>query len=494
MKAGGSMMYNILIAQFRHETNTFSDDPCTLECYENRNLFFGDKMISFFNGVDNEIGAFISYFSKVNDVVLVPSVAADAMPCGPVVRNVYEKVKDSIIDVIRKNHVDALLLALHGAMVLDFDEDGEGRLLEELRAEIGRDIPVFITLDLHANITAKMVRFADAMFPYDCYPHTDAFDRGLEAADYLYKTLKKEIKPVMRFKKLPILMPWLPSADEPKKSLLQKVHEYEKRDKVLSISIVDGFFPADIEECGMSVLVQTDGDEKLAEELLEEFTNDVLRVKEKFVKETYALDDAIDLALSEDGGPVVFGDIADNPGGGSPGDGTWLLQGLLNRKVQNAAIAHLYDPESVTLATKAGVGHTVHLKLGGKFYKILGDPVECDAYVKSISDGVYYNKDAMFNGLKNRIGTTVVLVIGGVEVIVSEKRHQAFDVQIFRVNGIEPTEKKILAVKSSAHYRGSYGRIAAKIIDLNLPGIMPADPRMLDIKNIRRPVFPLDKM
>lgn len=487
-------MYDILIAQFRHETNTFSSDPCTVQCYENRNLLFGDRMIPFFSGVDNEIGAFISYFSKIDDVRLIPAVAADAMPCGRVTRDAYEMVRDTLLDKIRSSRPDALLLALHGAMVLDFDEDGEGTLLEELKAETGNGIPIFITLDLHANITEKMVKFADAMFPYDCYPHTDAFDRGREAADCLYKTLKKEIRIVKGFRKLPILMSWLATDDEPKKSLLQKVHDYEKRDKVVSISLVDGFFPADIRECGMSVLVQTDGDGKLAQDLADEFAGDVLRIKEKLVKETHSLDEAIDLALATESGPVVFADIADNPGGGSTGDGTWLLQGLLKRQVQNAAIAHLYDPESVALAVEAGVGHTVRLNLGGKSYPILGGPVVCDAYVKCITDGVYYNKDAMFNGLKNRIGTTVVLVIGGLEVIVSEKRHQAYDVQIFRANGIEPTEKKILGVKSSAHFRGSYGRIARKIIDLDLPGIMPADPRLLDIRNIRRPVFPLDEI
>jgi microcystin degradation protein MlrC len=212
------------------------------------------------------------------------------------------------------------------------------------------------------------------------------------------------------------------------------------------------------------------------------------------VKKAFSLEEAIETAMSVEGGPVVFGDIADNPGGGSPGDGTWILRGLLEAKVQDAAIAHFYDPATVARAIEAGVGNNLRVQLGGRFYKILGNPVECDAYVKCITDGVYYNKDAMFKGLKNRIGRTVVLVVGGVEIIVSERRHQAFDVEIFRANGIEPTEKKILVVKSSLHFRGSYGRIAKKIIDVNVPGLTPANPGMLAFKNVRRPVFPLDEI
>jgi microcystin degradation protein MlrC len=487
-------MYNILIAQFRHETNTFNEEACTLQCYKDRNLLFGGDIIPFFSGVKTELGAFIEYFGKVDDVRLIPAVAADAMPCGRVTREVYEIVRDSILDALRNNRVDALLLALHGAMVLDFDEDGEGLLLEELRATIGNGTPVFVVLDLHANITEKMARHADALFPYDCYPHTDAFDRGIEASACLYKTLRKEMSPVLRFRKLPILIPLLASADEPKKSIFVKVHEYEKKDRVISISVVDGFFLADIREAGMSVLAQTDGDEKLAEDLVELFSSEVMRARALLVKKAFSLEEAIETAMSVEGGPVVFGDIADNPGGGSPGDGTWILRGLLEAKVQDAAIAHFYDPATVARAIEAGVGNNLRVQLGGRFYKILGNPVECDAYVKCITDGVYYNKDAMFKGLKNRIGRTVVLVVGGVEIIVSERRHQAFDVEIFRANGIEPTEKKILVVKSSLHFRGSYGRIAKKIIDVNVPGLTPANPGMLAFKNVRRPVFPLDEI
>lgn len=487
-------MYNVLIAQFKHETNTFSKEPCNIECYKNRNLFFGNELITFFKGVKSEIGAFIDYFEKVDDVTLIPAIAADAMPCGTVTKDVYEIVKNAIINKTKENKIDALLLSLHGAMVLDFDEDGEGTLLKELRDVLGSDIPIYITLDLHANITEKMVECADAMFSFDFYPHTDPYERGIEAADNLYKTLKKEINLVKRFNKLSILIPLLPTSEEPMKSILDKVFEYEKREKVISLSVVYGFFPADIRECGMSIIAQTDGDEKLAEELINEISNDIIKNKELLIKEIYPLKEAVDMALSIEGGPVVLGDVADNPGAGSSGDGTFLLEYLIKNNIHNAAVAHIYDPETVRQAVSAGVGNTFNAKIGGKTYKVLGEPVECEAYVKNISDGIYYNKDEMFHGLKNRIGTTVLLTIGGVEVIVSEKRHQAWDVQIFRANGIEPAEKSVLVVKSSLHFRASYSKIAKKIIDVNLPGIAPADPKMLDYKNVRRPIFPLDNI
>ncbi len=487
-------MFNILTAQFRHETNTFSDLPATVESYKNRNLLFGEEMISFFTGVKNEPGAFIDFFRGHDDVRLLPVIAADAMPCGPVTREMYNLVKDAIINTCKSQKIDALLLALHGAMVLEDEEDGEGALLEDIRNVVGHEIPIYISLDLHANITEKMAKHASAMFPYDFYPHTDAYERGLEAAENLYKALKNETVMVSRFRKLPVLMPFLPTAEEPKKSLLDKVFEYEKRDGVISISIVDGFFCADIKECGMSVIVQTDNDEKLAEELLEEFSADLYNRRHKLIKEVVPVDEAIPMALATEGSPVVLGDVSDNAGGGSPGDGTRLLRSLLEHHVESAVIAHLYDPEIVEQAVKAGVGNTIHARVGGKSYKVLGEPVECDAYVRLISDGVYFNKDGVFPGLKNRIGTTVVLVIDGIEVIISDRRHQPLDVQVLRAHGIEPCERKIIAVKSALHFRASYGKIAKKIIDVNLPGIAPADPKLLDFKKIRRPIFPLDEI
>jgi microcystin degradation protein MlrC len=485
-------LFNILTAQFRHETNTFSNFPATVESFKSRNLLFGEEMISFFTGVKNEPGAFIDFFRGHDDVRLIPVIAADAMPSGPVTREMYNIVRDATINTCKNQKIDALLLALHGAMVLEDEEDGEGALLEEIRKVVGQEIPIYTALDLHANITDKMVKHASAMFPYDFYPHTDAYERGLEAAGNLYKALKKEIVMVSRFKKLPVLIPFLPTAEEPKKSLLEKVFETEKRDKVISISIVDGFFCADIKECGMSVLVQTNNDERLAEELLEDFSADLYSRRHKLIKEVVPVNEAIATALATEGSPVVLGDVSDNAGCGSPGDGTLLLRSLLEHNIEGAVIAHLYDPGTVEQAVKAGVGHTIQARVGGKSSKVLGEPVECDAYVRLISDGVYFNKDGVFPGLKNRIGRTVVLVIGGIEVIISERRHQPLDVQILRAHGIDPCERKIIAVKSALHFRASYGRIAKKIIDVNLPGIAPADPKLLDFKKVRRPIFPLD--
>ena len=489
-------MKNILIAEFKHETNGFTKEPTTMEDYKNRNLVLGDEILDYFGNVRNEIGGFISFLRDKEDVTLLPAIAANATPGGKVNRDVFELVRDTILETYRKaDHVDGMLLSLHGAMAPDpsVSQDGEGSLLEAIRQVTGRALPIYITLDLHANVTDKMAQYADAIFLFDQYPHTDTYDRGVEAAENLYRFLHNEIKPVMAVQKIPILCPCIPTGVEPAKTVTEKAHDYEKLPGVLSVSVAYSFFYADIEEMGMAVVAVTDNQPELADQIVKEFARFIWDIREQFNLSTISVEEGVKMALAEPEGPVVLADGADNPGGGSPGDSTFVLRALLEHGAKNVAVATIYDPQVVEQAIAAGVGSTISIQLGGKEYpEMMGKPIACDAYVRMICDGVFVNKGPMAHGLVNYLKPTVVLVVDGIEIIVTQTRYQPWDTNIFNAHGIDPTEKKILLVKSVAHYRAHYGQIAKKMINVDHPGLTATSPKEFTYTHLVRPVYPFD--
>jgi microcystin degradation protein MlrC len=489
-------MFNVLIGEFKLETNSFLKEPTTLQDYKNRNLVIGKDVIPHFENVRNEIGGFISYLKKQDDINIIPSIAANATPGGKATREVFEFVKGHIINAYKSSErVDGILLSLHGAMVTEDHQDGDGVLLEEIRKVTGPDIPIFITLDLHVNISEKMIKNANAFFLFDNYPHTDTYDRGLEAAEAMCRTLRGEIKPVMACKKIPVLSAGIPTVTPPMSYILARAHEHEKDPKVITASIAQGFYFADVEEMQMAVCAVTDNDIEYARYIADDLAGLVYKNHKEFGMKLVQVDDAVMRAMNAPEGPVILADISDNPGGGAGGDGTFILQSLIRHNAVNAVVGTIYDPETVQQALKAGVGSVIHVRLGGKSCDgLTGDPVETDAYVKSITDGVYYFKGPMAHGFRNEIGPTVVLVIGGIEVIVGSVRHQPWDLEIYRANGIEPTEKQIIVVKSSTHFRASYGPIAKDIIYVDLPGMTSKNPRQFKFKNLVRPVYPFDEI
>jgi len=484
----------VLIAEFKHESNTFCTDKTGIKQFNDRYLKFGEEIINFFEDAKVEMVGMIDA-AKEENLEIIPTIAANAQPGGPVTREMFELVKKHIFDALNKEkHIDGILLSLHGAMVLDDAPDSEGELLEAIRQNFGKSIPIMASLDLHANITEKMVINANGLFPFDNYPHTDMYERGYETAKNLARMLRHEIRPIIKMKKLPLLMPWLETSKEPYKQFLDMIHRYEKEKKVISASIAFGFPYSDIYESGVAIIVQTDDNILLAEQIVEEISKAVMNKRQEFIKKTLPIEEAIKIAMESSEYPVVLADCSDNPGGGSPGDTTFILEKLLQMKAKNVGFSNIPDPDVVDQAIKAGVNSCVDVNLGGKMSPISGKPIKKTAVVKTIADGKYVNKGPMGQGLKNNLGRTVVLEINGIEVIVNERRFQAWDPQVFRRVGIEPTEKQILVVKSSNNYRAAFGQFAKKMIDVDAPGLMPANLKKINFKNVRRPIFPLDQI
>lgn len=483
----------LLVSEFKHETNTFSSKKTGRKEYEARYIKQADEIIPFFTGVKVEIGGFIDG-AKETGAELVPVIAANAMPSGVVTRDMFNYVRDSIIDGIRKaGHIDGILLALHGAMVVEDSFDGEGELLEAIRQVVGPELPIMITLDFHANMTEKMVKNCSALFGYNTYPHIDTYERGLEAARNIVKMINGEIKPVMALKPLPMLIPSLETKKPPFSDVFDMVFEREKDPRVINVSWFQGFPWTDIPFAGSSVVAITNNDSALAQEIVEEIGKMVWDMRERFKVDVMSPAEAIARASASPNKPFVLADISDNPGGGAPSDGTQIVRALLDAGASNAAVAIVYDPEVVETAIKAGPRARIKVRLGGKTEPphLHGEPLEIEAYVRTISDGRYVNKGPMGTGFRTDIGRTVVLDVNGIEIIVPERRIQPTDPEIFRRHGIEPLDKKMLVLKSTLHYRAGFEPLAAEIIQLDLPGLMSPNFRMFNYQNLGRPVWPL---
>lgn len=486
----------VIVAEFKHETNTFCSTTTTMKDFEARYLKFEEEVVPFFRGRRMEMGGFIDACEQ-EDIEIIPSVSGNATPGGIVSREVFEVFLEKIKNTITREagKIDGLLLSLHGAMVIEDHLDGEGALLSRIRKLTGPSIPVICTLDLHANLSEEMVDHADVLFPYESYPHVDQYERAHEAGLCMARFLKGGIRPVARMKQLPILASALETSKDPIKRLMKRVHEYKSDPRVLNAAILHGFCWADTPFTGVSVMAVTDGDALLAEKIVEDLGNAVLGMQEEFLKKYTPVEEAIREAMDAPAGPVILADLSDNPGGGGPADSTHILAKLIELKARNVGVAIITDPEVVDQAIGAGVGNMVEVRLGGKVEaeEICGSPVNVVARVKTITDGVFVNKGPMAKGLKNDIGRTVVLEIDGIEVIVPERRIQPWDPEIFRRMGIDPAEKKVLVLKSSLHFRAAYGEMAKKIIEVGSPGLLSSDFSDFRYKNLKRPIFPLDK-
>jgi len=485
----------ILTGEFFHETNRYAQGITDMEMFRRRDFNCGIEDIrERYQGSKSAIGGFFDVFDPLDGYRFVAPVTIGACP-GPVVaQEVWEFFMDKMVAAIeQEEQIDAVLLSLHGAMVTEEMEDAEGEILERLRKMLGPDVPIMATLDLHVNMTQKMVDHADALFVFDRYPHIDTYETGLRAANCMRDTLEGKQRPVMAWKKLDMILPYMPDQEPVFAPFLARAQALRESEKMINVNICHGFFASDIYEQGVAVIAVSDGDPVLAQKTADDLGNDIFAARRKLRRKFYTAKDAVQEALNSDRFPVVLADVSDNPGSGASTDSTLLLRTMLEMKVTDAAVAVMYDPETVKQAICAGVGSTIGVKLGGKVVpQLTGGPIECNAYVKAITDGRFRNRDKMYQGVITDFGHCALLQIDGVQVIVCTYHTQPYDLEIFRHIGIQPQDMKILMVKSAAHFRASYGKIAAKILDVEAPAEAPQNPEMLPLERSRRPIFPLD--
>jgi microcystin degradation protein MlrC len=490
----------VVTGAIRHETNTFSNVLTTLEHYQRSRLsggiLLGQDIPNFFGRLHTPTTAFYKV-AEEEGWEMVPTVWAECEPAGPVTREAFEYLLGELLTRLRvASPVDAVLLDLHGAMVLEDDEDGDGALLAAIRNEVGDKVPIVCALDWHANITHRMVGKADVLVGYDTYPHLDTYDRGLEAARILRQVIRGELHPVMALGQPPLLVALASqfTGAYPMNKLIDLAHEMEGEEGVISVTVAGGFPYADIKEAGLSFVVLADGDKALAEAKAAQLVVAAMQVREATVFRGVSVADAIAQAMQAPEGPVVLADGSDNMGSGCPTDGTTLLRALLDAGAKEAVVAAICDPEAVAQMTAAGVGSTVTLTVGGKTDDKHGTPVKLTGRVRIISDGRFVNKGSWGKGAQVDMGPTVVLDYDGLEVVITQRRTQPSDPEALRSLGIEPTQRKILVLKSAVNFKAAFEPIAKQILEVETPGIGSPVLTSFDYKRVRRPIFPLDPL
>ncbi|WP_374383077.1 M81 family metallopeptidase [Dongia sp.] len=494
------MTFRVLTAEFAHETNTFNKNLTDYAAFVDRNAYFGADAIKERGDANTEIAGFLDCGKKFGwEIVHV--LSASAQPAGNVTRDAFDRLGGAIVEAAKDGKFDGILLGLHGAMVTEFDEDGEGVLLERLRAVVGPDIPIGITLDLHANVTPKMCRLANIIVSYKTYPHIDMRDRAVQAGEIMEKAMRGEVVP----KTLRAHRPMLDEANGGRTDIgpmierLEKCVAYEKEPGVLAVSINAGFGNADIQDVGPTVLVTYDakqGNDAKHQAFAEAISDDIWEKRFDVLNYYMPVEEAaaIAKAYTRTGGPIIVADYADNPGGGGYGDSTNLLKAMLDAGITDAAFGPMVDNETALQLHKQKVGDKVKVRLGGKTdARFGGEPLELTATLKHVSDGTYTGDGPMIGGLRLSFGPSAVIEVGGIEILVVTEPAQMLDLQQFKAFGIDPAAKSVVGLKSMQHFRAAFEPIAGKVIVCDSGALCTTYYDRLPYQNVPRPIYPLDR-
>ncbi len=490
-------MTRVVVAMMEHETNTFSPVPTPLERFGRGGFGVarGTEVQERFTGTGTGLGAFLDVANEAGMEVVSP-IAANAAPSGKVEAAAYREMTDTICDAVAAG-CDACFLDLHGAMVAETTADGEGTLLRRIRS-IAPDLPIAISLDLHANLTDAIVDNCTVLVGYKTYPHLDMYEAGRHAGQLLVRTLAGEVDPVMVWGNRPILAQTLRMGheDEPMGPLLEIARRHESQG-LLAASVFGGFPLADIWHAGLSVVTIADGDRERAEAARDELLDAAWADRAEFVFDSRPLAETIAEAKRMDDGPIILLDHADNAASGGTQDTVAVLAEVLRQGLDNVAMFGICDPRAVEQLQAAGVGAEVSLALGGKLDMPTigrgGEPLEVTGVVRAVSDGQFTVTVPMGRGTTMDMGPTAVLEVGSVQVVVCSRNVEPWDPGCFRSVGIEPTEKRYLILKSRIHYRAGFADISTRDIPCNGVGVTSSDNSLFTFENVRRPIYPLDE-
>jgi microcystin degradation protein MlrC len=480
-------MTRIAVGGFLHETNTFAPTKANYDAFAHW-MARGADVLKVMRNINAGLAGFVEA-AEANGWELAPTIACAATPSAHVTEDAFERIVKIMIDgIAAAGAIDGVYLDLHGAMVTEHLDDGEGEILARVRKLIGKDPLLVASLDLHANVTPEMVQHADALIAYRTYPHVDMADTGRACAKHMALMLDGGGRFAKAFRQLPFLIPisWQCTTDQPMQRVYQRLAALQS-DAVPTLSFSPGFPAADFIDCAPSVVAygRTQADADAAADAM---VTTVLGHEGDFAGRIYSPDEgvrhAMELARSASK-PIVIADTQDNPGAGGDSDTTGMLRALVRNNASRAAIGMLCDPQSALAAHAAGVGATVTLALGGKS-GIPGDaPFEAAFVVEKLSDGKFVAPGPFYGGRHMNMGPSAALRVEGVSVVVSSRKAQLADQAMYRYVGIEPTKQAILVNKSSVHFRADFEPIAEKLLICAAPGAMPADTATLRWKRLR---------
>lgn len=489
----------IAIGGILHETATFIDRRTTLADFERGlGLFRGDEIIKRFTGANMCPGGFIAA-ARRHGFDIAPLLWTFAYPSGLIDRTAYATLKAEFLDRLRQAEadggpVDGVLLDLHGAMVVDGIDDADGDMIASVRAALGPNRPLLVTTDLHGNHTPLRVANADAIIGYDTYPHIDMAERGEEAGNLLVRMLCDGVRPRSALRQIPLFWSVMGqvTAHPPMNEVLSRVHEIERRPGMLSVTVATGFPWADVPDVGASVIAVADGNSSQAQAAADELGAWIWQHRERWRAPPLGVREAIAAGEAAGKYPIVLADHADNTGGGAPGDSTEILRTFVELELQDALLLYLVDAEAAAAAHAAGQGARIRLSLGGKSSPVQGPPLEVEVEVVAVTDGEFAYDGPMYAGLTGNMGRSAWLRFGGVSVVVVTVREQPFDPAFARTLGIRCEAMKYIAVKSAAHFRSGFERIAGSIYNVDAQAILTHDWGSLPYRRRTRVVFPIE--
>ena len=491
------MTFQVFTAELAHETNTFSRRATGAQAFRDRYVLFGDEAIAARSDANTELAGFLDA-GRAHGWHIEHVLSAAAGPSGSVERAAFEWLCDPIVAAVERGRCDGILLGLHGAMVLEFCEDGEGEILRRIRAACGDETPIAVTLDPHANVSRQMCTLADIIVSFRTYPHIDMRDTGRRAGAILHRTMRGEIRPYTLRVSRPMLEETNGGRTDvgPMIARLAAAKNYEGQANVFAVSINAGFASTDIADVGPTVLVTGQGDRDQHLAFADTLADDVWTKRHEVLNDYLTVEAVAAIAARFDPrhGPLVIADYADNPGAGAYGDSTALLGALLAADVRSACFGPMVDGEAVQALHRAKVGEHIRLRLGGKTDSAFGGgPLMLEGELVSISDGHFLGDGPILGGLSRSHGPSAVLRVGGIEILIVTIAKQMLDLQQFKAFGIEPEPKRVIALKSMQHFRAAFGPLAGQVVVCDSGALCTLHYERLPYKNVPRPIFPLDQ-
>jgi microcystin degradation protein MlrC len=488
----------VVIAMFKHETNTFSPVPTPLARFARTGSapYHGAQVMEAFRGTGTSVAAFIDLAERRGASIVTP-IAGHAVPSGPVDDDAFEHFAARICEAVGAG-CDAVLLELHGSMVTHSLDDAEGELLHRIR-RLAPAVPIGVSLDMHANLSEQITSNCTVIAGYQTYPHIDFYETGVRAAEPILRMIEGRCVPTMAWGRRPMLPHVMRQASTraPNQQLQERCRAMEQAG-ALSASLFMGFPHADIARVGTSAVVVTDDDPALAAAYRDELLQRAWDARESFVFRLEPLQASIARAAQIEDGPAILLDHYDNAASGGTMDSVTVLGAIIDAGLDDVAVFAICDPRAVDQMIGAGVGERVTLMLGGKTdmpsIGLRGEPREVTGTVRVITDGRYRNEGPALRGVRMNMGRTVVLDTGRVEIVVISKQQEPNDLACLKSVGIDPARKRLLMLKSRVHYGAGFAGLAKAIIECAGSGVCTSDYSTLRFRKVPRPIYPLDAM
>ena len=488
-------MLRVALTGFHHESNTFAPVPASLDRFLAAGTFESDELVRVYGESKATLGGFLEIRSLPN-LEVVPLTHADLNPMGTITEEAFEVLVGRMIERLKENGPwDVVLLALHGAAVAEHQPDADGEIIERVRRLVGDDVVIGVALDMHANVSKRMISNSTVINAYLTNPHIDPRPRARQVAELSIATARGEIQPVIAHLSPPVAINILRqgTSDWPMSHLIGLANEMEHQPGVLSVSVIEGFPYADVPELGMSFIVITDHDQDLANHLAKSLATTAWDLRNDFLGDGTDIDIALQRAMNSPRGPVVLLDVGDNVGGGSPADSTHVLAAAQRLKIRNL-FHSLCDPSCAADCHEAGVGVNIILNVGAKTDRLHGNPVRISGTILHLDDGRFEDTGITHGGFRFFNAGPRALIHTEDDhfvLLTSRPMGNTSRAELTSV-GLDPLSLKVIVAKGVHSPRGAFEPIAAEMIQLNTPGCTSADLSTLSYKLRRRPMFPFE--